>query len=45
LDEEYTRKIREYTTQPYFLSPLVDYLPATSPSTAFGVGTFGEAGR
>ena len=29
LDEEYTRKIREYTTQPYFLSPLVDYLPAS----------------
>jgi len=30
LDEEYTRKIREYTTQPYFLSPLVDYLPAST---------------
>ncbi len=29
VDEEYTRKIREYTTQPYFLSPLVDYLPAS----------------
>src|SRR5205814_2689161 len=24
----YTRKIKEYTTQPFFSSPLVDYLPA-----------------
>src|ERR1700738_841684 len=30
VDEEYTRKIREYTTEPFFLSPLVDYLPASS---------------
>ncbi|HEY8851656.1 MAG TPA: M14 family zinc carboxypeptidase, partial [Gemmatimonadaceae bacterium] len=30
IDEEYTRKIREYTTEPFFLSPLVDYLPASS---------------
>src|SRR5690349_11303455 len=29
IDEEYTRKIREYTTAPYFTSPLVDYLPAS----------------
>src|SRR3954471_1213368 len=29
VDEEYTRKIREYTTETYFLSPLVDYLPAS----------------
>ncbi len=29
VDEEYTRKIREYTTRPFFLSPLVDYLPAS----------------
>ncbi len=29
IDEEYTKKIREYTTQPYFSSPLVDYLPAS----------------
>jgi hypothetical protein len=29
IDQEYTQKIREYTTQPYFLSPLVDYLPAS----------------
>src|SRR6267154_4085375 len=30
IDEEYTRKIKEYTTEPYFGSPLVDYLPASS---------------
>jgi hypothetical protein len=30
LDEAYTRKIREYTTEPFFLSPLVDYLPAAA---------------
>jgi hypothetical protein len=30
IDEEYTRKIREYTTETYFSSPLVDYLPASS---------------
>ncbi len=29
IDEEYTRKIKEYTTEPFFLSPLVDYLPAS----------------
>ncbi len=29
IDEEYTKKIREYTTRPFFLSPLVDYLPAS----------------
>jgi hypothetical protein len=29
VDEEYTRKIREYTTEPFFISPLVDYLPAS----------------
>src|SRR6266403_666798 len=29
IDEEYTRKIREYTTEPFFLSSLVDYLPAS----------------
>ena len=29
-DEEYTKKIREYTTEPFFLSPLVEYLPASS---------------
>src|SRR6478736_327652 len=29
LDESYTAKIKEYTTAPYFTSPLVDYLPAS----------------
>ncbi len=29
MDEEYTRKIKEYTTESFFLSPLVDYLPAS----------------
>src|SRR5213594_2457005 len=29
IDEEYTKKIKEYTTQPFFTSPLVDYLPAS----------------
>ena len=30
IDAEYTRKIKEYTTEAFFLSPLVDYLPASS---------------
>ena len=29
LDEEYTQKIREYTTETFFNSPLTDYLPAS----------------
>jgi len=29
IDEEYTKKIREYTTEKYFNSPLTDYLPAS----------------
>jgi Zinc carboxypeptidase len=29
IDETYTKKIKEYTTAPYFTSPLVDYLPAS----------------
>lgn len=29
IDEAYTAKIHKYTTQPYFTSPLVDYLPAS----------------
>ena len=29
IDEEYTKKIREYTTEKFFGSPLVDYLPAS----------------
>ncbi|MEP6707305.1 MAG: M14 family zinc carboxypeptidase, partial [Pyrinomonadaceae bacterium] len=30
IDEEYTRKIREYTTESFFNSPLTDYLPASA---------------
>src|SRR6187549_2332845 len=29
LDEEYTKKIKEYTTETFFLSPVVDYMPAS----------------
>ena len=29
IDDDYTKKIREYTTETFFLSPLVDYLPAS----------------
>jgi len=29
IDQDYTNKIREYTTAPYFNSPLTDYLPAS----------------
>ncbi len=29
IDAEYTKKIREYTTEPFFMSALVDYLPAS----------------
>src|SRR5438045_4589085 len=29
VDEEYGKKIQQYTTQPFFTSPLVDYLPAS----------------
>src|SRR5690348_6330859 len=29
VDEAYTAKIKKYTTEPYFTSPLVDYLPAS----------------
>src|SRR5580693_5727722 len=28
IDQAYTDKIKEYTTEPFFSSPLVDYLPA-----------------
>src|SRR6266511_2724327 len=30
VDEEYTNKIREYTTETFFNSPLTDYLPASA---------------
>src|SRR5467141_1618712 len=29
IDEEYTKKIKDYTTEPFFSSPLVEYLPAS----------------
>jgi Zinc carboxypeptidase len=29
IDQTYTEKINKYTTEPYFTSPLVDYLPAS----------------
>ncbi|HUI75838.1 MAG TPA: M14 family zinc carboxypeptidase [Candidatus Acidoferrum sp.] len=29
VDEAYSAKIKKYTTEPYFTSPLVDYLPAS----------------
>src|SRR5260370_34406594 len=29
IDDEYTKKIREYTTESFFNSPLTDYLPAS----------------
>src|SRR5437588_1036177 len=29
LDDDYTKKIREYTTETFFNSPLTDYLPAS----------------
>ncbi|HUF49359.1 MAG TPA: M14 family zinc carboxypeptidase [Longimicrobiales bacterium] len=30
IDQEYTAQIRRFTTEPFFLTPLVDYLPASS---------------
>src|SRR5881296_2604271 len=40
VDEEYTKKIREYTTETFFNSPLTDYLPASpnvpSPKAVLG---------
>ena len=40
VDEAYTKKIKEYTTESFFLSPLVDYLPASktvpTPSVVLG---------
>src|SRR5712692_7268674 len=29
IDADYTQKIKEYTTEPFFNSPLTDYLPAS----------------
>jgi hypothetical protein len=45
LDEDYTAKIRQYTTEPYLITPLVDHLPASktvpSPDKILGyaIGT------
>src|SRR5215211_9534347 len=41
IDSAYTAKIREYTTEPFFLSPLVDYLPA-SPTVPTPMATLGD---
>ncbi len=30
VDSEYTKKIKEYTTEPFFLTEIVDHLPASS---------------
>src|SRR5258706_5295367 len=30
LDEAYSQKIREYTTEPFFLTEIVDHLPASA---------------
>src|SRR5262245_61337940 len=30
IDDEYTKKIREYTTEPFYNSPWTDYLPASA---------------
>src|SRR5215204_5364113 len=44
-NNEYTKKIRDYTTQPYFMTELVDHLPTSdkvpSPDKVLGyiVGT------
>jgi len=40
IDQQYTDKIRAYTTAPYFSSPLVDYLPKsdTVPTPAAVLG-------
>jgi hypothetical protein len=40
IDADYTAKIKEYTTEPFFNSPLTDYLPASktvpTPKTVLG---------
>jgi hypothetical protein len=41
IDDEYTRKIREYTTETFFNSPLTDYLPA-SPSVPTPKAVLGD---
>src|SRR5215204_2316909 len=41
IDQKYTNKIREYTTAPYFNSPLTDYLP-TSPDVPTPKAVLGD---
>ena len=41
IDQEYTNKIREYTTAPHFNSPLTDYLPA-SPEVPTPTAVLGD---
>src|SRR5678809_820282 len=41
IDQDYTNKIREYTTAPFFNSPLTDYLPA-SPSVPTPKAVLGD---
>src|ERR1700752_2811722 len=40
VDEAYTAKMKKYTTEPFFTSPLVNYLPASknvpTPETVLG---------
>jgi hypothetical protein len=45
IDEDYTKKIKKYTTETFFLSPLVDYLPAskTVPTPAAVLGDIAGA--
>jgi hypothetical protein len=45
IDEAYSKKIREYTTEPFFLSPLVEYLPAskTAPTPQAVLGDIAGA--
>jgi hypothetical protein len=45
IDSEYTKKIHEYTTEPFFMSPLVDYLPwsATVPTPKVVLGDIAGA--
>src|SRR5688500_19595623 len=47
IDEQYTKKILEYTTEKFFLSPLVDYLPAsrTVPTPKVVLGYIAGAPR
>src|SRR5688500_10343488 len=43
IDEEYTKKIKQYTTETFFLSPLVDYMPASK--TEIGRASCRERGE